>query len=68
MTAAQIKKALRERGLRAVTEKIPGPGGGVEYLVERVSDDKTIHSGWTLGSVTDALKSAYEAVLRKDLK
>ncbi len=65
-TASEIKKALKARGLRVVTEKVPGLGGGHEYLVERLDDDSTVASGWELGRVTDALRAAYESVVRAD--
>ncbi len=65
LTAAQCKKALKGLGLRAILEKVPGLGGGHEYLVQD-SADRTVASGWSLGSKTDALNDAVDSIRRKN--
>lgn len=62
MNANQLRKAIRELGYRVFVVR---DQDGHEYTVKTFYHRNSICSGWSSGTMTDALESAYEALKRR---
>ncbi len=62
MNANQLRKAIRELGYRVFVVR---DQDGHEYTVKTMYHRNTVYSGWSPGTMTDALEAAYGALKRK---